>query len=58
MDRPIRSDPEELMTQSNPQQVQPAAAPSARVTTGNFAASVSSLRTVALSLLVDRALSA
>jgi hypothetical protein len=58
MDRPIPSDPEEIMTQSNPQPIQTVVAQSARVTTGSFAASVRSLRTVALSLLVDRALSA
>lgn len=46
------------MTQSNPQQVQTVAALSTRVTNGSFAASVRGLRTVALSLLVDRALSA
>ncbi|MFM0733236.1 hypothetical protein PQQ52_22435 [Paraburkholderia sediminicola] len=46
------------MTQSNSQQIQTVAAQSPRVTTGTFAASVSSMRTVALSLLVDRALSA
>lgn len=46
------------MTQSNSQQVQAVAAQSPRVFTGAFAASVSSMRTVALSLLVDRALSA
>ncbi|CAE6693009.1 hypothetical protein [Paraburkholderia haematera] len=46
------------MTQSNSQPVQTAASQSARVTTGTFAASVRSVRTVALSLLVDRALSA
>ncbi|MFM0499521.1 hypothetical protein [Paraburkholderia caffeinilytica] len=52
------------MTQSNSQHVQAVAAqplqPARMVTgsTGNFAASVSSMRTVALSLLVDRALSA
>lgn len=43
------------MTQSNSHHVP---AQPARATTGNFAASVSSMRTVALSLLVDRALSA
>ena len=57
MDRPI-PEPEEIMTQSNPQQVQTVAAQSTRVTNGSFAASVRGLRTVALSLLVDRALSA
>ncbi|WP_172176931.1 hypothetical protein [Paraburkholderia elongata] len=49
------------MTQSNSQPVQTVAAQSVRVTTGStgiFAASVRSMRTVALSLLVDRALSA
>ena len=46
------------MTQSNPQQVQTVAAQSARVTTGSFGASMQSMRTVAFSLLVDRALSA
>ncbi|WP_183081416.1 hypothetical protein [Paraburkholderia fungorum] len=44
--------------QSNLQQVQTVAAQPARVTPGSFAASVRGLRTVALSLLVDRALSA
>ena len=61
MDRPIPSDPEEIMSQSNSQPVQTAAAQSARMTTGStgtFAAPVRSMRTVALSLLVDRALSA
>jgi hypothetical protein len=46
------------MTQSNSQQVQTVAAQSTRVTTGSFAASMQSMRTVAFSLLVDRALSA
>ncbi|WP_172317542.1 hypothetical protein [Paraburkholderia solitsugae] len=46
------------MTQSNSQQIQTVAAQSARVITGSFAASIQGMRTVALSLLVDRALSA
>lgn len=46
------------MTQSNPQQVQAVAAQSARPVTGSFAASMLGMRTVAMSLLVDRALSA
>ncbi|MFM0607094.1 hypothetical protein PQR05_21450 [Paraburkholderia sediminicola] len=46
------------MTQSSSQQVQTVATQSLRVTTGTFSASLSSMRTVALSLLVDRALSA
>ncbi len=46
------------MTQSNSQQLQTVAAQSGRVTTGSFATSMQSMRTVALSLLVDRALSA
>ena len=63
MDRPIPSDPEEIMTQPNSQPVQIVAAQPSRMTigstgTGTFAASVRGMRTVALSLLVDRALSA
>jgi hypothetical protein len=46
------------MTQSNSQQVQAVAAQSTPFGAGTFAASVQSVRTVALSLLVDRALSA
>ncbi|MFM0078617.1 hypothetical protein P0D72_06960 [Paraburkholderia sediminicola] len=53
------------MTQPNSQQVQIVAAQPSRMTigstgtgTGTFAASVRGMRTVALSLLVDRALSA
>ncbi|MFM0161734.1 hypothetical protein SAMN05444172_4056 [Burkholderia sp. GAS332] len=46
------------MTPSNSQQVKTVAAQSTRVTTGSFAASIQGMRTVALSLLVDRALSA
>ncbi|MGF6903384.1 hypothetical protein [Paraburkholderia phytofirmans] len=46
------------MTQSNLQPVQTVATQSAGVTTRTFAASALSMRTVALSLLVDRALSA
>jgi hypothetical protein len=58
MDRRIPYDPEEIMTQSHPQQVQTAAVQSTRIAAGTFAASMQSMRTVALSLLVDRALSA
>ncbi|AXL52743.1 hypothetical protein DSC91_005882 [Paraburkholderia caffeinilytica] len=61
MDRPIPPDPEEIMTQSNSQPVQTVATQPARIATGStgtFAASVRSIRTVAVSLLVDRALSA
>jgi len=61
MDRPIPSDPEEIMTQPNSQQVQTVAVQPVRMTTGStgtFAASVRGMGTVALSLLVDRALSA
>jgi hypothetical protein len=43
------------MTQSSPQPIQTVATQSARVSAGSIAASV---RTVAFSLLVDRALSA
>ncbi|WP_165848036.1 hypothetical protein [Paraburkholderia lacunae] len=49
------------MTQSNPQQAQAVAAQSAqsaRPTASSFAASMLGMRTVAMSLLVDRALSA
>ncbi|WP_434108566.1 hypothetical protein [Paraburkholderia caffeinilytica] len=46
------------MTQSNSQQVQTVAAQTPRVMAGTFAASMRSMRTVAFSLLVDRALSA
>ena len=46
------------MTQSNSQPVQTVAVQSARAITDSFAASARSLRTAALSLLVDRALSA
>lgn len=46
------------MTQSNQQQAQVLTAQSAGAATGGFAASMLSMRTVALSLLVDRALSA
>ncbi|HYS65436.1 MAG TPA: hypothetical protein VEN30_16735 [Paraburkholderia sp.] len=48
------------MTQSNShsQQVQAFATRSVQATTGAFAASMLNMRTVALSLLVDRALSA
>jgi hypothetical protein len=49
------------MTQSNPQQVQAVAAQSAqsaRTAADSFAASMLGMRTVAMSLLVDRALSA
>ena len=46
------------MTQSHPQQVQTTVVQSPRVATGAFVASMQSMRTVALSLLVDRALSA
>ncbi|WP_167397511.1 hypothetical protein [Paraburkholderia aromaticivorans] len=45
------------MTQANPQQVQALAARPA-VVSGGFVASMLGMRTVALSLLVDRALSA
>ncbi|AIP30308.1 hypothetical protein DR64_1663 [Paraburkholderia xenovorans LB400] len=45
------------MTQPNPQQVQALAAQPAAAS-GGFAMSMLSVRTVALSLLVDRALSA
>jgi hypothetical protein len=58
MDCPIRSAPEEIMTQTNSQPVQAVAVQAARAATGSFAASVRVLRTAALSLLVDRALSA
>jgi hypothetical protein len=58
MDHPIPSDPEEIMTQSNSQPVLTVAVQSARAITDSFAASARSLRTAALSLLVDRALSA
>jgi hypothetical protein len=58
MDRPIRSDLEEIMTQTKSQPVQTVATESARAAIGRLAASVRSLRTAALSLLVDRALSA
>jgi len=57
MDRPIPQDLEEIMTQANPQQVQALAARPA-VVSGGFVASMLGMRTVALSLLVDRALSA
>ena len=46
------------MTQSNPQQAQIRDAQSADPSAGGFAASMLSMRTVAFSLLVDRALSA
>ncbi len=46
------------MTQSNWQPVQTVAVQSVRATASSFAASARSLRTAALSLLVDRALSA
>ncbi|MFL9908064.1 hypothetical protein [Paraburkholderia sp. RL17-337-BIB-A] len=46
------------MTQSNSQPAQTVAPQSARATIASFAASVRVLRTAALSLLVDRALSA
>jgi hypothetical protein len=46
------------MTQLNPQQIQALAAQSERVSTRDAIASTQGLRTVALSLLVDRALSA
>ncbi|RKE26037.1 hypothetical protein B0G76_7629 [Paraburkholderia sp. BL23I1N1] len=46
------------MTQPNSQPVQAAAPHFARVTTGTFGTFAASVRTVALSLLVDRALSA
>jgi hypothetical protein len=58
MDRPIPSDPEEIMTQLNSQPVQTIAVQYARATISSFAASARSLRAAALSLLVDRALSA
>ncbi|WP_186307962.1 hypothetical protein [Paraburkholderia sp. BCC1884] len=46
------------MTQSTPQPIQTFAAQSANATASGFAASMLSVRNVALSLLVDRALSA
>ncbi|MGF6570541.1 hypothetical protein ABH945_002652 [Paraburkholderia sp. GAS333] len=46
------------MTQPNPQQIQALAAQSVRATARGFSASIRSVRTVAMSLLVDRALSA
>jgi len=57
MDRPIPQDLEEIMSSSNPQQTPALAAQPVSANSGFAAASVS-LRTVALSLLVDRALSA
>ncbi|MFM0741292.1 hypothetical protein PQQ51_28995 [Paraburkholderia xenovorans] len=46
------------MTQPKSQPARATAAESARVVTGNVSASIRSMRTVAMSLLVDRALSA
>jgi hypothetical protein len=46
------------MTPSNPQSVQPNAVQPVRATTHTFAASMQGMRTVAIALLVDRALSA
>lgn len=46
------------MTQSTPQPIQTVTAQSASAAASCFAASMLSVRTVALSLLVDRALSA
>jgi hypothetical protein len=57
MDRPIPQDLEEIMTQLNPQPAQALAAQPVAAS-GGFVASMLSMRTVALSLLVDRALSA
>ncbi|SDH46850.1 hypothetical protein SAMN05216466_11076 [Paraburkholderia phenazinium] len=57
MDRPIQQNTEEIMTQPQAQQFQQVSTQSAGPAF-RFAASMSSVRTVALSLLVDRALSA
>ena len=57
MDRPIPQALEENMTPLNSQQVQTLSTQPA-ASSGGFASSMLSLRTVALSLLVDRALSA
>jgi hypothetical protein len=57
MDRPIPSDPEEIMTRSNPQRV-PALAKQSAVALRGLVASMLRVRTAAFSLLVDRALSA
>jgi hypothetical protein len=46
------------MSQPNPQPVQARATQPEQTTTDSFAASVRGIRTVAFSLLVDRALSA
>ena len=57
MDHPIQQDTEEVMTQSHAQQSQPLST-RRTVPVNRLAASLSSMRTVAFSLLVDRALSA
>ena len=46
------------MTQPNPQQIQALVAQPVSAVAGGVSASAASMRTVALSLLVDRALSA
>jgi hypothetical protein len=60
MDRPILTDPEETMSHRTSQPTPTASAQSVRASawTGQIGASVSSLRSVAFSLLADRALSA
>jgi hypothetical protein len=57
MDRPIQQDKEEAMTPIQAQQSQQVSTQRA-VSSSVISASISSLRTVAFSLLVDRALSA
>ena len=57
MDHPIPQDTEEVMTQSHAQQSQPLST-QRTVPVNRLAASLSGMRTVAFSLLVDRALSA
>ena len=56
MDRPIQQNTEEIMTQPQAQQAQQVSTNRA-APASCFVASIGSLRTVAISLLVDRALS-